>query len=92
MDAAGRCPVVPPEVQRYIDEVKACLLHVVESQQLALEDRLSFLRELRHAYGRTGLVLSGGGSFGFWCGGAPGGAAAHGCGGPARGPASTELA
>jgi hypothetical protein len=33
MDAAGRCPVVPPEVQRYIDEVKACLLHVVESQR-----------------------------------------------------------
>lgn len=34
---------------------------------MPLEERQSFLRELRHAYGRTGLVLSGGGSFGFWC-------------------------
>lgn len=33
---------------------------------MPLEERQSFLRELRHAYGRTGLVLSGGGSFGFW--------------------------
>ena len=33
---------------------------------LPLDDRLAFLRELRHAYGRTGLVLSGGGSLGFW--------------------------
>lgn len=33
---------------------------------IALEDRQAFLRELRHAHGRTGLVLSGGGSFGFW--------------------------
>lgn len=33
---------------------------------MPLDERQAFLRELRHAYGRTGLVLSGGGSFGFW--------------------------
>ncbi|KAI3428163.1 hypothetical protein D9Q98_006545 [Chlorella vulgaris] len=66
VEAAGQCPVVPEAVQQYIDEVKRCLHHIVTSPDMALEDRLAFLRELRHAYGRTGLVLSGGGSFGFW--------------------------
>ena len=31
-----------------------------------LEQRLAFFRELRHGYGRTGLCLSGGASFGFY--------------------------
>ncbi|KAL4443669.1 hypothetical protein ABPG75_011406 [Micractinium tetrahymenae] len=66
LEAAGRCPVVPEAVQRYIDEVKASLHYIATCQELALDDRLAFLRELRHAYGRTGLVLSGGGSLGFW--------------------------
>ena len=34
--------------------------------EVALEDKLTFLRELRHAFGRTGLLLSGGGSFGIF--------------------------
>ena len=32
--------------------------------ELPLDERLAFLRETRHAFGRTALVLSGGGSFG----------------------------
>ncbi|PSC72827.1 Triacylglycerol lipase SDP1 [Micractinium conductrix] len=66
LEAAGRCPVVPPAVQNYIDEVKECLAFISSCPDLPLDDRLAFLRELRHAYGRTGLVLSGGGSLGFW--------------------------
>lgn len=31
---------------------------------MPLEEKISFLREARHAFGRTALVLSGGGSFG----------------------------
>lgn len=31
---------------------------------MALDEKLAFLRESRHAFGRTALVLSGGGSFG----------------------------
>lgn len=31
---------------------------------MSLEDKIAFLRESRHAFGRTALVLSGGGSFG----------------------------
>lgn len=34
------------------------------SADLPLDERLAFLRESRHAFGRTALVLSGGGSFG----------------------------
>lgn len=34
--------------------------------ELPLEDKLNFLREARHAFGRTALVLSGGGSFGAY--------------------------
>lgn len=40
-------------------EVKACLEHIAGSPLLALEDRQAFLRELRHAYGRTGEGLDG---------------------------------
>lgn len=34
--------------------------------ELPLDHKISFFKELRHAYGRTALVLSGGGSFGFF--------------------------
>jgi TAG lipase/steryl ester hydrolase/phospholipase A2/LPA acyltransferase len=48
-----------------LGEVQEAVRHVA----VPLEERLAFLRELRHAHGRTGLVLSGGGSFGhFHCG------------------------
>lgn len=33
---------------------------------LSKKSKISFFREMRHAYGRTALVLSGGGSFGFF--------------------------
>jgi hypothetical protein len=36
----------------------------LRAAELPLEDKLNFLREARHAFGRTALVLSGGGSFG----------------------------
>lgn len=35
-----------------------------EGPDLSLEEKLSFLRETRHAFGRTALVLSGGGALG----------------------------
>jgi hypothetical protein len=54
----------PPIVEMYVNEVKEALGFVAASPLLPLDDRLAFMRELRHAYGRTALVLSGGGSFG----------------------------
>lgn len=55
---------VPQPIRDYIDEVRTQIRMVSTSPSLSLEERLAFLRETRHAFGRTALVLSGGGSFG----------------------------
>jgi len=61
-----RRPIVPGPIKSYIDEVAACLRTITtyEGPELSPEDKLSFLRETRHAFGRTALVLSGGGALG----------------------------
>lgn len=56
----------PPIVDDYIKEVKDSLHFICTDDTLSYDEKLSFTGELRHAYGRTGLVLSGGGSFGFF--------------------------
>jgi TAG lipase/steryl ester hydrolase/phospholipase A2/LPA acyltransferase len=57
---------VPEPIREYIDEVRLHLetLTNYEGPDLSLEDKLNFLRETRHAFGRTALVLSGGGALG----------------------------
>lgn len=57
---------VPKAVQDYISEVTLQLKYVThyDFPDFNVEDKLSFLRETRHAFGRTALVLSGGGSLG----------------------------
>jgi Patatin-like phospholipase/Domain of unknown function (DUF3336) len=50
----------PPAVTEYIEEMQRALHHICHCSALPLEERMAFVRELRHAYGRTGLVLSGG--------------------------------
>jgi TAG lipase/steryl ester hydrolase/phospholipase A2/LPA acyltransferase len=35
-----------------------------DSEELSLEEKLSFMHETRHAFGRTALLLSGGASLG----------------------------
>jgi TAG lipase/steryl ester hydrolase/phospholipase A2/LPA acyltransferase len=57
-------PVVPAPIRDYIDEVKAQLEQVTRSPALPPTDRAAFLKETRHAFGRTALVLSGGGPLG----------------------------
>ena len=59
-------PVVPEPIREYIEEVQHHLeaLTNYEGPDVSLEDKLSFLRETRHAFGRTALVLSGGGALG----------------------------
>lgn len=59
-----RLLTIPTPIEAYIDEVKKCLRHIASASDVKLDDRLAFLRETRHAFGRTALVLSGGGSFG----------------------------
>ena len=65
---------VPGPIRDYIDEVRTYLYTISSSSPLSspftnippIDDRLAFLRETRHAFGRTALVLSGGGSFGSY--------------------------
>ncbi|XP_039127315.1 triacylglycerol lipase SDP1-like [Dioscorea cayenensis subsp. rotundata] len=57
---------VPKLIKEYIDEVSAQLKLVCdsESEELLLEEKLAFMHETRHAFGRTALLLSGGASLG----------------------------
>ncbi|KAI8105434.1 hypothetical protein M9434_000020 [Picochlorum sp. BPE23] len=65
-DASLHCRLssVPRPIQEYILQVKYCLRDISSAASVPVEERLAFLRETRHAFGRTALVLSGGGSFG----------------------------
>lgn len=57
---------VPTLVKEYIDEVSTQLKMVCDSDpdEWPLEERLAFVHETRHAFGRTALLLSGGASLG----------------------------
>ncbi|KAK9056426.1 hypothetical protein SSX86_023787 [Deinandra increscens subsp. villosa] len=57
---------VPRLIQDYIDEVSTQLRMVCDSDsdELLLEEKLAFMHETRHAFGRTALLLSGGASLG----------------------------
>lgn len=57
---------VPKLIKDYIDEVSTQLKMVCysESEEFLLEERLQFMHETRHAFGRTALLLSGGASLG----------------------------
>ncbi|GAB2295578.1 mitogen-activated protein kinase tyrosine protein phosphatase sdp1 [Dionaea muscipula] len=58
---------VPKLIKEYIDEVTTQLRMVCDSsdsEELLLEEKLSFMHETRHAFGRTALLLSGGASLG----------------------------
>lgn len=58
--------VVPQPIRDYSAEMQSHLEYLTdyEGPELHLQDQLSFLRETRHAFGRTALVLSGGGALG----------------------------
>ncbi|GAU29594.1 hypothetical protein TSUD_164420 [Trifolium subterraneum] len=57
---------VPRQIKEYIDEVSTQLRMVChsDSEELSLEEKLAFMHETRHAFGRTALLLSGGASLG----------------------------
>lgn len=57
-------PIVPGPIREYIDEVRLHLEQITYSPDVSLRDKSAFLRETRHAFGRTALVLSGGGALG----------------------------
>jgi len=57
-------------VEDYLETVCRALVTVCEadceSEQICTDTKLAFFNELRHAYGRTALLLSGGASLGFY--------------------------
>lgn len=57
---------MPAPIREYIQEVKAQLAMLTDWPEggIELEEKLSFFKETRHAYGRTALLLSGGGGLG----------------------------
>lgn len=57
---------VPAPIRDYIQEVKSQLAMLTDWPEggVDLEEKLAFLRETRHAFGRTALLLSGGGGLG----------------------------
>ncbi|EER90663.1 triacylglycerol lipase SDP1 [Sorghum bicolor] len=57
---------VPKLIKEYIEEVSIQLRMVCESDtdELLLGEKLAFVQETRHAFGRTALLLSGGASLG----------------------------
>lgn len=59
-------PRVPRLINSYIKEVAKQLRMVCDSdsEDLPLEEKLAFMHETRHAFGRTALLLSGGASLG----------------------------
>ncbi|KAK1319315.1 Triacylglycerol lipase SDP1 [Acorus calamus] len=56
----------PKLITEYIDEVSTHLRMVCDSDsdELLLEEKLAFMHETRHVFGRTALLLSGGASLG----------------------------
>jgi TAG lipase/steryl ester hydrolase/phospholipase A2/LPA acyltransferase len=59
--------VAPEPIRAYTDEVALHLAAVADAAadgRVPLDETLNFVRETRHAFGRTALVLSGGGALG----------------------------
>jgi len=59
-------PLMPDVIRDYIAEMKLHLEYLTRQPELPLEEKLGFLRETRHTFGRSALVLSGGGALGVF--------------------------
>eukprot|EP00227_Mantoniella_beaufortii_P009028 CAMPEP_0197581708 /NCGR_PEP_ID=MMETSP1326-20131121/5135_1 /TAXON_ID=1155430 /ORGANISM="Genus nov. species nov., Strain RCC2288" /LENGTH=758 /DNA_ID=CAMNT_0043145655 /DNA_START=507 /DNA_END=2779 /DNA_ORIENTATION=- len=55
---------VPRTVREYIEETRAQLRMISQEHDIPLQEKLAFLQETRHCFGRTALLLSGGGTLG----------------------------
>jgi len=55
---------VPRAVRRYIAELKSQLWSIAQDETVTLQEKLVFLQETRHCFGRAALMMSGGGTLG----------------------------
>jgi NTE family protein len=55
-------------IEDYVEEIAEALLYIAEldSDEISLADKLDFFYRANHCYGRSALMLSGGGIFGFY--------------------------
>lgn len=63
-DLHAGAPKVPEVIDEFIGEMQRALVSVTERQDVTLDSKSRFLRHARHTFGRTALVLSGGGALG----------------------------
>ncbi len=57
-------PTVPALITEFVDVMRDALRNLTDRTDLALDVKANFLRHARHTFGRTALVLSGGGALG----------------------------
>lgn len=55
---------VPAPIRDYLEEVQRQIRYILHTPNYPTAEKLSFLQETRHAFGRTALLLSGGGALG----------------------------
>ena len=61
---SGEPQAVPRAVRQYMSELKSQLLSIAHDETVTLQEKLVFLQETRHCFGRTALMMSGGGTLG----------------------------
>jgi TAG lipase/steryl ester hydrolase/phospholipase A2/LPA acyltransferase len=70
---------VPKCVREYIDETRLQLRLIAREHEIPVQEKLAFLQETRHCFGRTALLLSGGGTLGTFHVGVARALSARGC-------------
>ena len=70
---------VPKCVREYIDETREQLRLIAREHEIPVQEKLAFLQETRHCFGRTALLLSGGGTLGTFHVGVARALSARGC-------------
>lgn len=55
---------IPGPIRDYVEEVTRQIKYISDTPNYPIPKKLSFLQETRHAFGRTALLLSGGGALG----------------------------
>jgi len=53
-------------IESFENEVDECIMYIATTTQLEIRKKMEFFIEMRHAVGRTALVLSGGGLMGMY--------------------------
>jgi len=57
---------IPEDIEAYLDQVRLCFKAIVATKELSDQEKVNFIQKTRHAFGRTALMLTGGGSLGCY--------------------------